>query len=52
MPKHWNVCVNASDEYTDCGGYIIVQYGDAVFMVFHWSVKVTTVLWWQKVQFL
>ena len=46
------MCGNARGEYTNCGGDAIVQYGNAFYMLFSWTVRVTPVWWWQNVQFL
>ena len=40
------------DEYTNCGGDAIVQYGNEVCMMFACTARVTPVSWQQKVVFL
>ena len=46
------MCGDASYEYYDCRGDVILQYGAAVCIIFDWTVRVTPVWWWHKVKFL
>ena len=51
MPKQWNMCGDARDEYNDYGGDAIVHYRNTISMMFDCSVNLTPVWWQQKVQF-
>ena len=46
------MCDKARDKYTDCGGDVIVQFGNRVCVILAWTVRARPVWWCQKVQFL